>query len=175
MQALSSGLKALKALGGVTGIAVDVHWGLVEGKEGGFNWAGYRTLLRMIADLGFKIKVWHLCHRGPLRFTGLLRCSRLHFLHDTCDVMAMQEATHDCAAPVAEEDNSLPCLTPRWQVSLCFHSTDCIPLPEWVVEEGRVNPDIYYTDKAGGRNTECLSLGVDDGEKEERVNSCGTL
>lgn len=27
-----------------------------------------------------------------------------------------------------------------------------------------MNPDLYYTDKAGGRNTECLTLGVDDGE-----------
>ena len=48
------------------------------------------------------------------------------------------------------------------KVSLCFHSTDTIPLPEWLLEEGRINPDIYFTDKAGGRNTECLTLGIND-------------
>jgi len=102
-EALRAGLKALKVLG-VTGIAVDVFWGLVEGREPGvYNWSGYKNLLRIITDMGFKVKV-----------------------------------------------------------SLCFHSTELVSLPEWILEEGRVNPDIYYTDKAGGRNTECLSLGIND-------------
>ncbi len=48
------------------------------------------------------------------------------------------------------------------QVSLCFHSSNNVPLPEWIMEEGRVNPDIFYTDKAGGRSTECLTLGIND-------------
>lgn len=102
-EALSAGIKALRVLG-ITGIAVDVHWGLVERSEvGSYNWSGYRTLLRLISDAGFKIKV-----------------------------------------------------------SLCFHSTETIPLPEWILEDSRVNPDVYYTDKAGGRNTECLTLGVNN-------------
>lgn len=102
IQALSAALKALKVLG-VNGISVDLHWGLVESREGVYDWTGTRALLRLIADFGFKIKV-----------------------------------------------------------SICFHSTDTIPLPEWLVEEGRSNPDIYFTDKAGGRNTECLTLGIND-------------
>ncbi|GJN34701.1 hypothetical protein PR202_gb23387 [Eleusine coracana subsp. coracana] len=40
-----------------------------------------------------------------------------------------------------------------------------IPLPNWVTEIGRSNPDIYFTDRAGRRNTECLSWGID----KERV------
>ena len=40
-----------------------------------------------------------------------------------------------------------------------------IPLPHWVTEIGRSNPDIYFTDRAGRRNTECLSWGID----KERV------
>ena len=55
------------------------------------------------------------------------------------------------------------CMRHAKQVSLCFHSTDSITLPEWIMEAGRVNPDLFYTDKAGGRNTECLTLGVNDG------------
>lgn len=31
-----------------------------------------------------------------------------------------------------------------------------IPLPEWVIEIGRSNLDIYFTDREGRRNTECL-------------------
>ena len=43
-QALTAGLKALKVLG-ITGIAVDLHWGLVEGSEpGSYNWKGYRQV-----------------------------------------------------------------------------------------------------------------------------------
>lgn len=37
----------------------------------------------------------------------------------------------------------------------------CIPLPHWVAEIGRSNPDIYFTDRAGRRNPECLSWGID--------------
>ena len=40
-----------------------------------------------------------------------------------------------------------------------------IPLPEWVIEIGKSNPDIYFTDREGRRNSECLSWGID----KERV------
>lgn len=59
----------------------------------------------------------------------------------------------------------LPCAP---QVSLSFHATDTVPLPAWVAEIGRANPDIYFTDRGGARFTECLSLGVDDGEPPAR-------
>ena len=41
----------------------------------------------------------------------------------------------------------------------------CIPLPHWVAEIGRNNPDIFFTDREGRRNPECLSCGID----KERV------
>lgn len=37
-----------------------------------------------------------------------------------------------------------------------------IPLPEWVLEIGETNPDIFYTNRTGNRNKECLSLAVDN-------------
>ncbi|XP_051132863.1 beta-amylase 7-like isoform X2 [Andrographis paniculata] len=60
----------------------------------------------------------------------------------------------------------------KLQVVLSFH--ECggyvgddvrIPLPHWVAEIGRSNPDIFFTDRAGRRDPECLSWGVD----KERV------
>lgn len=36
-----------------------------------------------------------------------------------------------------------------------------IPLPPWVLEEVQKNPDLAYTDKAGRRNSEYVSLGAD--------------
>ncbi|KAL3615654.1 Beta-amylase 7 [Castilleja foliolosa] len=58
------------------------------------------------------------------------------------------------------------------QVVMSFHECGgnvgddvCIPLPHWVAEIGRNNPDIFFTDRAGRRNQECLSWGVD----KERV------
>ncbi|CAA3026586.1 beta-amylase 7-like isoform X1 [Olea europaea subsp. europaea] len=60
----------------------------------------------------------------------------------------------------------------KLQVVMSFHECGgnvgddvCIPLPHWVAEIGRSNPDIFFTDKAGRRNPECLSWGVD----KERV------
>ncbi|KAK9120339.1 hypothetical protein Syun_017956 [Stephania yunnanensis] len=40
-----------------------------------------------------------------------------------------------------------------------------IPLPKWVMEIGKDNQDIFFTDREGRRNTECLSWGID----KERV------
>ncbi|KAL2921875.1 Beta-amylase [Bienertia sinuspersici] len=37
-----------------------------------------------------------------------------------------------------------------------------IPLPQWVLDIGKSNPDIFYTNRAGTRNIEYLSLGVDN-------------
>mmetsp|Transcript_27371 Transcript_27371/g.44557 ORF Transcript_27371/g.44557 Transcript_27371/m.44557 type:complete len:633 (+) Transcript_27371:1299-3197(+) len=36
-----------------------------------------------------------------------------------------------------------------------------VPLPDWVLEVGKLNPDIFYTDSDGNHNDEYLSLGVD--------------
>ncbi|KAI3727996.1 hypothetical protein L6452_16621 [Arctium lappa] len=60
----------------------------------------------------------------------------------------------------------------KLQVGLAFHEYEgndsggiSIPLPQWVLEIGKENKDIFFTDHEGGRNTECLSWGVD----KERV------
>ncbi|KAK1286434.1 Beta-amylase 8 [Acorus calamus] len=60
----------------------------------------------------------------------------------------------------------------KLQVVLAFH--ECggngsgeipISLPKWVLEIGKDNQDIFFTDHEGRRNTECLSWGID----KERV------
>lgn len=55
------------------------------------------------------------------------------------------------------------------QAVMSFHAaggnvgdTCKIPLPRWVLEIGEQNKEIYYTDKSGYRNRECLSLGCDE-------------
>ncbi|XP_023750187.1 beta-amylase 8 isoform X1 [Lactuca sativa] len=58
----------------------------------------------------------------------------------------------------------------KLQVGLAFHEyggndSISIPLPQWVVEIGKENKDIFFTDREGRRNTECLSWGID----KERV------
>lgn len=60
----------------------------------------------------------------------------------------------------------------KLQVVMSFHECGgnfgddvCIPLPHWVVEISRTNPDIFFTDREGRRNPECLSWGID----KERV------
>ncbi|KEH23361.1 putative beta-amylase transcription factor BES/BZR family [Medicago truncatula] len=60
----------------------------------------------------------------------------------------------------------------KLQVVMSFHECGgnfgddvCIPLPHWVAEIGRSNPDIFFTDREGRHNPECLSWGID----KERV------
>lgn len=54
------------------------------------------------------------------------------------------------------------------QAVMSFHAaggnvgdTCKISLPKWISDIGVSNPDIFYTDKHGYRNKECLSLGCD--------------
>ncbi|KAL9322547.1 hypothetical protein ACSQ67_010600 [Phaseolus vulgaris] len=56
----------------------------------------------------------------------------------------------------------------KLQVIMSFHQCGgnvgdsvSISLPKWVLKVGKTNPDIFYTNYKGIRNTECLSLGVD--------------
>ena len=55
------------------------------------------------------------------------------------------------------------------QAVMSFHAaggnvgdTCKIPLPRWILDIGEKNQDIFYTDKSGHRNRECLSLGCDE-------------
>jgi hypothetical protein len=59
------------------------------------------------------------------------------------------------------------------QAAFCFHGDESHSLPSWVLELGEEVPDMFYTDKAGNRNSECLSLGVDDGESLGGVRRSG--
>ncbi|XP_042034735.1 beta-amylase 8-like isoform X2 [Salvia splendens] len=60
----------------------------------------------------------------------------------------------------------------KLQVVMAFHEYGgpdtggiFISLPQWVLEIGKNNQDIFFTDREGRRNTECLSWGID----KERV------
>ncbi|GAB4857962.1 Beta-amylase 8 [Ancistrocladus abbreviatus] len=60
----------------------------------------------------------------------------------------------------------------KLQVVMAFHEygggdsgDGLISLPQWVLEIGKDNQDIFFTDREGRRNTECLSWGID----KERV------
>ena len=60
------------------------------------------------------------------------------------------------------------------QAVMSFHAaggnvgdTCHIKLPQWVLEVGEDNPDIFYTDKVGFRNRECLSLGTQPGSSSQ--------
>lgn len=37
-----------------------------------------------------------------------------------------------------------------------------LSLPSWVLDIGRQSPDIFYTDRSKHRNTDCLTLGIDN-------------
>jgi len=57
----------------------------------------------------------------------------------------------------------------RLQVVMAFHAcggnvndTVNLPLPRWVLDAGDDDPDLWYTDRGGNRNRECISLFADE-------------
>ncbi|XP_024364731.1 beta-amylase 2, chloroplastic isoform X2 [Physcomitrium patens] len=57
----------------------------------------------------------------------------------------------------------------KLQVVMSFHQCGgnvgddtFIPLPQWVREVGKENPDIFFTNRKNKRNPECLTWGVDE-------------
>ncbi|GLJ32441.1 hypothetical protein SUGI_0652750 [Cryptomeria japonica] len=54
----------------------------------------------------------------------------------------------------------------KLQAIMSFHQCGgdniTIPLPKWVLKTSESNPNIFFTNKDGQRNRECLNYGVDD-------------
>lgn len=110
--ALEAALQALAAAG-VTGVAVDVWWGIAEAAgPGKYDFDAYARLFDAAAAAGLKVSATMSFHAAGGN------------VGDTCTV----------------------------------------PLPPWVLDAGEKEPDMFYTDAAGHRNKECLSLGADEVE-----------
>ena len=110
--ALEAALRALAAAG-VTGVAVDVWWGIAEAAgPGKYDFDAYARLFAAAAAAGLKVSATMSFHAAGGN------------VGDTCTV----------------------------------------PLPPWVLAAGEEEPDMFYTDAAGHRNRECLSLGADEVE-----------
>ncbi|KAG8363318.1 hypothetical protein BUALT_Bualt19G0009900 [Buddleja alternifolia] len=141
-------LKILKAIN-VDGIMVDCWWGVVEAHAPQeYNWNGYKRLFQIVRELKMKLQVTlHCIEFLAFKVTlGKLKTYQIilqNIQHDSSVVVVM--SFHECGGNVRDDV--------------------CIPLPHWVAEIGRSNPDIFFTDRAGRRDPECLSWGVD----KERV------
>ena len=65
---MAASLAALAAAG-VTGVAVELWWGLVErGGPGKYDWAGYLDLAAMARRYGLRVRAilaFHQCGAGP--------------------------------------------------------------------------------------------------------------
>ncbi|KAG4922426.1 hypothetical protein JHK84_051265 [Glycine max] len=136
-------LKVLKSVH-VDGVMVDCWWGIVEAHAPQeYNWNGYKRLFQMVRELKLKLQV-------TIISLIIVSCS---LADSICLMWCLVLLTLD-------------------QVVMSFHECGgnfgddvCIPLPHWVAEIGRSNPDIFFTDREGRHNPECLSWGID----KERV------
>ncbi|KAK3264264.1 beta-amylase [Cymbomonas tetramitiformis] len=109
-KALTFAFKALKAIG-VTGVMVDVWWGIVERDEPQtYDWRAYKQLLSIVKNCGLRMQA----------------------------VMSF----HACGPNVGDGVD--------------------VPLPIWVREAMKRDPDLCYGDQWGYRNPECLSLWADN-------------
>ncbi|MBA0763520.1 hypothetical protein Gotri_012953 [Gossypium trilobum] len=174
-------LRVLKSIN-VDGVMVDCWWGIVEAHAPQeYNWNGYQRLFQMVRELKLKLQVesnttWYLWH------AFVSRCQLLLILeYEDVDALARRSSIPLDKAVVMqfvkEYTNLIGGHILQWyalggEVVMSFHECGgnvgddvCIPLPHWVAEIGRSNPEIFFTDREGRRNPECLSWGID----KERV------
>ncbi|KAH9621769.1 hypothetical protein KSS87_009468 [Heliosperma pusillum] len=159
-------LKHLKSLN-VDGIFVECWWGIVEGwSPQKYVWLGYRELFMIIREFQLKLQQPSQCNINwnSERFMVVHSFTVLTYmvvLHGRARVHFSPELLRTCDIFVY-----------LLKVALMFHEyggSDAgnafISLPHWVLEIGKDNQDIFFTDREGRRNTECLSWGID----KERV------
>ncbi|GBG92366.1 hypothetical protein CBR_g55247 [Chara braunii] len=101
------------------------------------------TALKSAGVEGVMVDVWWGIVEGqePHKYRWTAYQDLVKMVHDAGLKMQVVMSFHQCGGNVGDS-----CL---------------IPLPQWVLQEIEKNPDIVYTDKAGKRNLEYLSLGCD--------------
>ncbi|KAK6142804.1 hypothetical protein DH2020_023152 [Rehmannia glutinosa] len=146
-------LKTLKSFN-VDGVMVDCWWGVVEAHAPQeYNWNGYKRLFQIVRELKLKLQIQSYLNVGNSQASVFLEYYLLSFLDFVlCKRMSLMNL------------QSLWLNVPTFGPGNVGDDV-CIPLPHWVAEIGRSNPDIFFTDRAGRRDPECLSWGVD----KERV------
>ncbi|CAL5381923.1 unnamed protein product [Camellia sinensis] len=128
-------LKILKSVN-VDGVMVDCWWGIVERHAPQqYNWGGYKNLFQIVHDLKLKLQN---------RNTVISERHSSIDVHNSLSPLVVM-SFHECGGNVGDDVH--------------------IPLPQWVAEIGQRNPDIFFTDKEGRHNPECLTWGID----KERV------
>ncbi|KAE9454697.1 hypothetical protein C3L33_13399, partial [Rhododendron williamsianum] len=131
-------LKELQILksANIDGVMVDCWWGIVERHAPQqYNWSGYKSLFQIVRDLDLKLQVSSM---APV-LLPVAFFSVLFDLWNHCDEQGI------LLSNVGDDVH--------------------IPLPQWVAEIGQRNPDMFFKNREGRPNLECLTWGVD----EERV------
>ena len=162
-----------EAQAGVEGVMVDVWWGIVEhAGPRRYDFSAYKRLFDRIAASGLKVQAVMSFHAAggnvgdtcnislprwvvrplPRRLDGDIACgaksTRTHGAVCCPAIEHKREHDHSHAT------RTIATISPSSALSFvagCLQS-----------RIGEENPDIFYTDKSGYRNRECLSLGCDD-------------
>eukprot|EP00899_Mesostigma_viride_P000180 jgi/Mesvir1/10162/Mv18042-RA.1 len=101
--------------------------------------------LKAIGVNGIMVDVWWgIAERdGPKQYDFRAYRNIMHIVKNTGLKFQAVMAFHACGGNVGDNNTH-------------------IPLPEWVMKAAASDPDILYTDRAGHRNRECLSLFADE-------------
>ncbi|MCO5594261.1 hypothetical protein L7F22_048288 [Adiantum nelumboides] len=93
---------------------------------------------------GLMVDVWWgiVEKSGPKRYDWSAYKSLFELIHSYGFKLQTVMSFHQCGSNAADT---------------CY-----IPLPEWVRKEGKINPDIFFTNRDTKRNEEYLSFGVDN-------------
>ncbi|RVX09986.1 Beta-amylase 2, chloroplastic [Vitis vinifera] len=172
-------LRILKSIN-VDGVMVDCWWGIVEAHTPQvYNWSGYKRLFQIVHDIQLKLQgllvIFVVCclaktrkrrlkpkgaeaAAGDFLAMDMVRIEYISLYIDECSLKELKKKKGKLEIKTHPQPSVYH---PAGNVGDDVH----IPLPEWVREIGRSNPDIFFTDKEGRRNPECLSWGID----KERV------
>lgn len=164
----------------VQGVMVDVWWGLVE-VQGPcqYHWAPYQALLQLVKKSGLLLQV-----STALGITVIGRNERTGPGSQDSDGfkarssvgyresqgggklrMSYSPRSHDSGATLSPSTLS----GGDGQVVMSFHAcgnnvgdNTYVPLPPWVRQCAEQDPAIFFQDRAGVANPECVSLFSDD-------------
>lgn len=119
-------LQGLKA-SGVTGVMVDVWWGLCEPAAGQYNWAGYLELCELLKEIGLKLQAvmsFHQCGGNvgdsvsiPIPAWALDPAKRDGLIYRDAD----GKASLDCLSLSADRKNIFPSKSGRRTALACYH------------------------------------------------------
>lgn len=160
----------------VDGVMIDCWWGIVEGVTPQvYDWSAYYDLFSMVRDCKLKLQVACNPFLKPtflqiIKDFVIFSCSNWRTAgSELLVILSKWSILMSFMNDLEPFMDNHPVELFWTQAIMSFHQCGgnvgddvFIPLPAWVLRVGKENPDIFFTNRAGVRNPESLTFGIDD-------------